>query len=310
MIIDVLVVGDYCLDVILTGLNDLPTLGQELYAGEIELTVGGGALPTAAALRRLGMAAELNIPLGDDFFSAYVHEQILAAGFDPALLEVHDQPVRRLTVALSYPHDRAFVSYLDPSPSMHDPGSRAEDLFKRHRIRHLHFAHLSAAYRERALMDAAHRNGTSISLDCGWNLDAMDDPAFLPCLKEIDVFMPNEAEARYLTKADDLSQALSTLTQHTKQVVIKLGAEGAVAGAGNGTCQVAAIPIEALDTTAAGDCFNAGFLYGWLKQWSPERALLCGNICGGLSTTARGWQATPDAEGLQEWLERLEHVGT
>jgi fructose-1-phosphate kinase PfkB-like protein len=53
--------------------------------------------------------------------------------------------------------------------------------------------------------------------------------------------------------------------------------------------------------TGAGECFNAGFLYGHLRGLPLDASLRCGNICGGLSTTARGGVAAPWAAQVEEW---------
>jgi len=87
-----------------------------------------------------------------------------------------------------------------------------------------------------------------------------------------------------LTGAATVEQALARLAELTPLVIVKRGAEGAIAGLDGGVVQVPAIPVEVVDTTGAGDCFNAGFLYGYLRGASLETCLRAGNICGGLST--------------------------
>jgi sugar/nucleoside kinase (ribokinase family) len=55
--------------------------------------------------------------------------------------------------------------------------------------------------------------------------------------------------------------------------------------------------VQVVDTVGAGDNFDAGFLYGWLNDWSLVRALGLGSACGSLSTRAAGGtSAQPDLE--------------
>ena len=69
---------------------------------------------------------------------------------------------------------------------------------------------------------------------------------------------------------------------------------------------VPSIEVDAVDTTGAGDCFNAGFLYGWLNNEPVENCLRIGNVCGGLSTEEFGGIAGFPAPGrLRRELERV-----
>jgi sugar/nucleoside kinase (ribokinase family) len=73
--------------------------------------------------------------------------------------------------------------------------------------------------------------------------------------------------------------------------VIKLGAQGAVGLERGRLVRVRPPRVEAVDTTGAGDAFNAGFLWACLQGAPLARCLLAGNICGALSTRAPGGTA-------------------
>jgi len=66
-----------------------------------------------------------------------------------------------------------------------------------------------------------------------------------------------------------------------------------------------AFAVKVVDTTGAGDCFNAGFLYGYVKGLPLDACLRYGNICGGLSTTRRGCQAAPTAREIEQKAWKL-----
>src|SRR3990172_1078662 len=95
-------------------------------------------------------------------------------------------------------------------------------------------------------------------------------------------------------------------------VVIKDGPDGAHAicrGASSKddgeTSYAPAIPVKGVDTTGAGDAFGAGFLKAWLDGIPITECLRWGNICGGLSTTARGGaSATPTLKEVEKWLAK------
>ena len=72
-------------------------------------------------------------------------------------------------------------------------------------------------------------------------------------------------------------------------VVVKLGSKGALAvEPDGGLVRVPALPVTPLDTTGAGDAFDAGFLRTWLDGGSIADALRLGAVCGALSTLQRG----------------------
>ena len=71
-------------------------------------------------------------------------------------------------------------------------------------------------------------------------------------------------------------------------MVAKAGAEGAVAAHGERLVRAGAATVDALDTTGAGDAFDAGYLASMLAGDPVERSLAIANACGALSTRAVG----------------------
>ena len=114
-------------------------------------------------------------------------------------------------------------------------------------------------------------------------------------------------EALQLTGADRVEAALEHLAQFTSTVIIKLGANGAIAQSKGKRVHLQDIPADVVDTTCAGDNFDCGFLYGLLHNYSLEDCLRCGNFCGSRSTTVRGgWDSSPTAEQLEAYLKTRE----
>jgi sugar/nucleoside kinase (ribokinase family) len=111
-------------------------------------------------------------------------------------------------------------------------------------------------------------------------------------LAETDVALPNEAEALALTgRTDgDLLKAAQRLAAMTALPVIKRGAAGALAWAGD-PISVPAPTVRPVDTVGAGDSFNAGFLAGRLTGLDLPASLRLAVACGALSTRAAGGTA-------------------
>jgi sugar/nucleoside kinase (ribokinase family) len=116
--------------------------------------------------------------------------------------------------------------------------------------------------------------------------------------------MPNEAEARLVVQRGDLDDALDVLATQVPTLAVKLGAEGALARQGERSIRIPSLRVQVVDTTGAGDSVDAGFLYGYLNDWSLEESTRLACACGALSTRAAG--GTEGQATLAEALGALE----
>jgi len=295
---DVLLLGGYFCDLIFTGLPEMPQLGAEVYGSAFDM-VPGAAYTTALALHRLELRAGWACDFGDDFFSQFVLDSARRAGMDSSLFRMHAGPVRRVTAALSFPHERAFVSFADELAS-----ASPIPLILRHRPRVVLLSGLWYGPQHAEVCAAAHTVGALVYMDCQCSVATLATPGLADSLRCVDIFAPNASEALQLTGAATVETALVQLSTLTPLVIVKCGADGVIAQTGADVARAPGISVDVFDTTGAGDCFNAGFLYGHLRGLPLETSLRCGNICGGLSTTARGGAAAPSAAQVEEWLRR------
>jgi sugar/nucleoside kinase (ribokinase family) len=154
-------------------------------------------------------------------------------------------------------------------------------------------------------MREAQARGVLVYVDPQWNPERLHSPAFRDALTCVDVFSPNLVEALEMTGASEAGDALDVLCQWCSCVVIKCGAQGCIARSGDTYYAVPAIPVEAVETTGAGDNFNAGLIYGLLSGYDFETCLQCANIAGGLSTLVIGGCANEVRTAVVEaWLVR------
>ncbi|OGO33901.1 MAG: hypothetical protein A2Z16_07385 [Chloroflexi bacterium RBG_16_54_18] len=293
----VLVWGVYFCDLIYTDLVDFPRLGAEVYSKGFDFHPGG-CFTTVLALQRLGVRAGWACDFGNDFFSSMVLEQARREGFDESLFRYHSQPVRRITSAISFPHDRAFLSFMDP---VYPPD--AAPILQQVQSEWLLLSHLYYGMECLPLFQAAGEAGMKIFMDCQSIDTSLDESAEIEsALRLVEVFSPNEAEALRLTGEKDIDKALDRLAELTPIVVIKLGSGGALALSGGKRIYSPAITVaRVVDTTGAGDCFDAGYLYAVLKGFGTGECLRIANICGGLSVQAAGGQGAPSEEQVLRW---------
>ncbi len=282
---DVLVVGDYYIDLVFSGLPRFPEPGREVFARAFAM-IPGGAYNAAIAMHRLGLGVGWAADFGTDDFSAFVLERARAEGLDESLFARHSRSLRHITVAANYGAERAFLTYDDPAPPV-PAGMKALSSAPARAV------YVAGLYYG-AFLDAgrllARARRMKLIMDGNSSDDAatLADPAVRRAIQGVDLFMPNAAEARRMAGCADLPAALAALADLCPLVVVKDGAGGAYACRRGQTFHAPALQVTPVDTTGAGDCFNAGFIKAWLDGLPVEECLRWGNVVGGLSTTALG----------------------
>jgi sugar/nucleoside kinase (ribokinase family) len=165
------------------------------------------------------------------------------------------------------------------------------------RARHLHvgsfFLQPGLAAELPGLFRAARDGGATTSLDPNWDPAEAWDGGFAAAAAETDVLLPNAVECRRLAGLDDVEAAARTLASiagvEDRVVAVKCGPDGALVVGHDGTIErVAGLAVDAVDTTGAGDSFDAGFLAAWLEGASLAGALRLGVASGSLSTREPG----------------------
>lgn len=297
---DVIVVGDYCLDLIFTGLPRFPGLGYEVIGTGFAMTPGGAYI-TAAAMHRLGLKVGWAADFGDDDFSRFVLEHAAKEGLDDSLFVRHRRSLRFITVAASYPEDRAFIAYYDPAPAV-PAGMKA---LAKASARVLYVSGLYTGPLLDAGLKVLQVKGTRLVMDgnAAEGDQTLEEASVRRVLRNLDIFMPSALEAKKITQVESVEGALRALSQSCSLVVIKNGAGGAYACCGEEIVHAPAIEVTPLDTTGAGDCFNAGFIKAWLDDRPLEECLRWGNVVGGLSTLGMGGTGrVVTAEEVDGWL--------
>jgi sugar/nucleoside kinase (ribokinase family) len=295
---DILAVGSYTVDLVFTGLPGLPEMGKDVYSNGFDM-VPGEAYNAAIAMHRLGVKVAWAADFGNDVFSRFALEQARLEGIDEAFFVEHNRPLRRITVSASFPEERAFITYYDPDPAL--PAA----------MKALALVSARAVYVPGFFYGPLFDTGLKLvrlkkmKIIMDGNSDdevVLTNPAMRKAVQNVDVLLPNAAEARRMSGKPELEAAMGSLGKLCPLVVVKNGKDGAYAWSEGKLYHAPAIEVTPLDTTGAGDCFNAGFIKAWLDERPIEECLRWGNIVGGLSTLMRGATGkkitTKDVEGL------------
>lgn len=283
----VLSIGRIYCDLIFTGLEALPELGKETFAQDMNIAAGGGAFITAAHLAHKGRACALLARLGLDPLSVGILPELMATGADLRFLERCETAGPQVTVASVVDNDRAFLSRRAGTALP----ATLEEALNWSEAGHLHIAEYATLHEIPDLITRAKAKGLTVSLDPSWDETLIYDPALLEACKGADIFLPNQEEALAITGHKDPVAALNALAEHFPCVVLKGGADGAWLKAGDLQLHQSAEAVTVVDTTGAGDAFNAGFIDSWMQGVGFEAALGEGIICGSLAVQAAGGAA-------------------
>jgi sugar/nucleoside kinase (ribokinase family) len=288
----VLVAGELNVDLILQGYSAFPEPGKEVLVDDFSMVLGSASAICAMGLARLGTPVAFLSRVGDDPWGRYCLECLQGRAIDVSRV-VRDPDLKTgVTVAVTSSRDRALVSYLGSIAALQgkDVSDGAFAGFS-----HLH---VSSYFLQQGLRPGledvfarATRAGLTISLDPGFDPSESWSDDLRRTLSQVDVFLPNEVELAGITRTSDVAEALRTLANGRTRTVAKFGREGAATIDDGRLLRVPPFPIEPVDTTGAGDSFDAGFLHAWLQGQPVQSALRLGAACGALSTLGLGGTA-------------------
>lgn len=285
------ILGNLNIDLILGPMSAPPPFGHELVVPLMTTRAAGAAGNTAAALDRLGVASLICGTVGHDAWQKLIFDEFRRYPLvDLSHIETCATASTGLSVALvSQSGERGFVSYAG-ALALAD-----EALLARHEAALLACPYLiicgyffMPALRGRpmaALLKRARRAGVQVLLDTGWDLDDWPEATcreVLALLPDVDVFLPNLDEARALTGCDSAEACASALLEHGAHAVgLKLGPDGSLWSDAQALIHQPARRVAALDTTGAGDCFDAAVVYGLAQGWPVAKTLAFANaFCG------------------------------
>jgi ribokinase len=185
--------------------------------------------------------------------------------------------------------DRSFLTYAGANALLHEYIALPETLAALSEAQHVHFAMPLEVELAQRILPALRSAGCTLSIDPGWRKEWFLSPGSLDVLRMVDIFLPNESEAQLLTGCKDAEQMLrACAVLGLRHTVIKLGPLGAATLRDDRLVATVPPDVQVVDTTGAGDAFDAGFIDGWLSGADVEEQLRRACICGSLSTRAHG----------------------
>lgn len=300
----ILVIGELNVDIVATGLRSAPEMGAEILAEDCELTLGSASAIFAAGMARLGHNVTFVSQVGRDYFGDFCVRTLQQLGVSTRHVARKADEKTGVTIALSGKRDRALVTHTGAVATL-TSDAIDDALLKRHD--HLH---LTSYYLQKALQPSfaeIFRRAKALGLTTSF--DPNSDPSskwsrnIERVLRYTDVLFVNEREALQLTRSRTPKGALKALGMKVTCAAIKRGPRGAIAIHDGTIATHSGFSVTAVDTTGAGDSFDAGFMSAYLREAPLAECLRIGNACGALSATRIGGTAgQPTEQGLQTFL--------
>jgi len=286
---DLVVFGEFFLDLVFYNLPSMPTMGQEVKTRHFAEFPGGGVATTAMVAAGLGTRTAVVTRVGTDAREHPAWLKFEQMGIDTRASEYSRRFSTAMTVCAACDGDRMMITHDAINQGLNTLFKRPVVLRQVHRARHLHLACMPWPPQTWALAIRKFRSeGLTISTDLGWNPELFESSGLPGLLRECDFMFPNELEAVAMTGEKSVERAARKLAKWVPMPVLKLGRDGCMAVEDGKILRVKSIPVQVVDATGAGDAFNGGFLHGYLSGWSIEDCLRAGNVCGAMATTRPG----------------------
>ncbi|MCW4027296.1 MAG: sugar kinase [Candidatus Bathyarchaeota archaeon] len=274
-------------------------------ASAFQKCFGGAPMNTLVGVARLGSSSGAVTAVGEDPFGQYLTHELRRNGVDTSHVKVKKGMRTTITFVANEPEtgERSFIFYRTPwVKGTADSALTIEDAdleyISRANILHVSGFSLSQNPSRKAVLRAvehARRKGVTVSFDPTlrvdvWNSQRAVRRLYSRMLGLSDIATFSREEAEFLFRTNDAQKAAETALRHGVRLVgIKLGEEGALLETSEGRkAYVPAFDVRAIDTTGAGDGWNAGLLVGFLKGWDLKTCVTVANAVGALVVTKLG----------------------
>ena len=255
---------------------------------------GGPAANAAVAVSRLGLRSAFNGYLGKDEFGRKHMQELSDEGVCTDFVTRGTPPTPISVILVKPDGKRTVVSHKADTKPLRKKAADCGDCRPRVILFDGHEPSLSAS-----LIRFARTYKLTTVLDAG-----SVHPGTRELLEQVDHVVASEKFARDFTGTKDVPKALQELSRHSPSVVTTMGEKGLVWKNQDGTGRMRAFPIEAVDTTGAGDAFHGAFAAGLARRYNWEELLEYSSAVGALSCMKYGGRpAIPNTQTVLGFLK-------
>lgn len=261
--------------------EEIPKVEEESYVIESKTYSGGSSANTISALAKLGLRTGFIGKVGRDEDGKFLIEDLKGYGVDTRSVIVSEGKTGYAMVFVDRKGNRAII--LDPAVNDTIKFDEIDfDYVSNFKLLHISSFVCKTSWDSFKSQEKIVREfGGIVSFDPGNIYAKFGFKKIIRLVENADIFMPNEVEVKILTGLD-YKEGAEYLLNWCRVVVVKRGDRGCYVTDGEGSYEIPAFETEVVDTTGAGDAFNAGFLYGYLKGKDLKECAKLGNYLASL----------------------------
>ncbi len=276
---DVIGFGTLILDRIIY-LDKIPQAGQESFLKAFESFPGGSSANTIAALAKLEVSTGFVGKIGSDPEGSLLIESMMYQGVDTKGIKLSEGRSGTCFILVDSSGQRSLITDSGVNDYI-EPRDIEMKYFDKAKLLHMCYFTCRESWKsfetQKKLSREMRSMGIKVSFDPGYVYAKMGLDNIRELVRNSNIIMLNEEEIRMLTGLDYIEGSRKLLSMGPECVAVKLGEKGCFVVSSTEEHLVPALKVNALDTTGAGDAFNAGFLFGILKQKSLEECGRLGN---------------------------------
>lgn len=261
-------------------------------------STGGSVANTINGLARLGIPTGYIGKVGDDEFGEFFYKDLVRDKIT-ANLFTGTQDTGKCVSLISRDSQRTMATYLGAAVELENSDLYI-DLFKGYDYFLLEGYLVQDHSLVKSAVTLSRRAKNEIAIDLSSFNVVEENIDFLESIiKEyVDIVFANEQEAAAFTRETKPETALAKIAEKCKIAVVKTGAAGSLVKEGEKIHRIAPLAVQAIDTTGAGDLYQAGFFYGLAKGYPLD---ICGRI--GSITAGKTVEVMGAKMGDEQWQD-------
>jgi ribokinase len=306
--------GDITVDII-ARVPYYPPLGGDSLTQGASIRAGGSAANTAIVLSKFGLSVGIIARVGADVFADYALSDLREAGVSLSCVQRDSQETTGLVFAAITPDgERTFFSFRGANPRT-EPRLADQRLIRQAEVLHVSgYALVESPQSDAALqgIEVAYQAGVLVTVDVAVEVMRAVREEILTMFSMVPMVFSNLVPAEWLTGKSGAGEAVEALLSYGPEVVgLKLRDQGCLIGSAAGLVRVPGFRVDVLDSTGAGDSFDAGLILGRLGELSLGESGLLANALGALATTVLGGGISlPGPETALSFLQKQQNDAT